>query len=103
MVKFRCRCRGWYEESNAALAVFAPSCLVQNAWGSGLAPSLSDHGNVNIWQLFNEGGCIYFGVDRVSFGAFHGKFVKIWMMFDAEGAVWKVEKIKLKYFLLDSH
>ena len=58
MRKVRCRCRGWYEETNAALAVFAPSCLVQNAWGSILAPLLSDHFNVNIGQLFNECGCI---------------------------------------------
>ena len=49
MIKVRWRCRGWYEESNAALAVFAPSCLVQNAWGSVLPPSLSGHFNVNIW------------------------------------------------------
>ena len=49
MIKVRCRRKGWYEESNAALAVLAPSCLVQNAWGSVLAPSLSVHFSVNDW------------------------------------------------------
>ena len=33
VTKDRCRSRRWYQTSDAALAVFAPCCVVENAGG----------------------------------------------------------------------